>query len=144
MIENVVDVEQCFKGLADRNRLRILNLLLESELCGCDLQWLLGASQPNISRHLAYLKHSGLLEDRRAGYRVFYRITEPNQRSYKVLFQFLRQVFKHDPAFRNDSRKLLLALRSGTCSRGSPVVAHSPKPNGARTAISVVRPGLRS
>jgi ArsR family transcriptional regulator len=142
MIENVEDVEQFFKGLGDRNRLRILNLLLETELCGCDLQLLLGASQPNISRHLAYLKHAGLLEDRRAGFRVFYRIAELKQKSCKVLFQFLRQVFDHEPVFRSDSQKLRHALRSGACSRRSPPAAKPPKTLGSTGAAA--QPGSRS
>ena len=54
------ELEQYCKGMADRNRLRILNLLLHGELCGCDIQYVLDTSQPNISRHLQYLKNSGL------------------------------------------------------------------------------------
>jgi ArsR family transcriptional regulator len=120
MIETILEIEQCFKGLSDRSRLRILNLLLEAELCGCDLQRLLGTSQPNISRHLAYLKHSGLLEDRRVGFRVFYRIAEPKQKSCKALFQFLRQVFENDPLFCSETQKLRRALRMGACSTRNP------------------------
>ena len=46
------EVERYFKGLADNNRLRIINLLMHGELCGCDIQYVLEASQPNVSRHL--------------------------------------------------------------------------------------------
>ena len=58
-----------FKGLADENRLRILNLLFHGELCGCDIQHVIGASQSKVSRHLSYLKNAGLVLDRRVGYR---------------------------------------------------------------------------
>ena len=61
------ELEQCFKGLADQSRLRILNLLLQGELCVCDIRYVLEASQPNVSRHLTYLKSSGLVADRREG-----------------------------------------------------------------------------
>ena len=71
-----MSIEHFFKGLADLTRLRILNLLLAGELCGCDLQHVIGSSQPNISRHLGYLKRSGLVADRRDGYRVFYRLAD--------------------------------------------------------------------
>ena len=64
-------LEQLFKGLADRSRLRILNLLLHAELCVCNIQYVLGSSQPNVSRHLTYLKNSGLVLDRREGARTF-------------------------------------------------------------------------
>jgi len=73
------ELEQYFKALSDANRLRILNLLLHSELCVCDIQHVLDSSQPNVSRHLAYLKNSGLVLDRRDGFRVFYRLAEPKQ-----------------------------------------------------------------
>ena len=53
------DLEQLFKGLADQSRLRILNLLFTGELCVCDIQYVLESSQPNVSRHLTYLRNSG-------------------------------------------------------------------------------------
>ena len=73
------ELEQYFKALADTNRLRILNLLLHGELCVCDIQFVLETSQPHASRHLAYLKNSGLVVDRRDGYRIYYRLSEPKQ-----------------------------------------------------------------
>jgi ArsR family transcriptional regulator, arsenate/arsenite/antimonite-responsive transcriptional repressor len=66
----VNDLEQLFKGLADRNRLRILNLLLHGELCVCDIRYVLESSQPNVSRHLTYLTNSGQVVDRREGTRM--------------------------------------------------------------------------
>ena len=77
------ELEQYFKALADANRLRILNLLLHGELCVCDIQFVLEASQPNVSRHLAYLKNSGLVLDRRDGFRIFYRLADPKQGAKK-------------------------------------------------------------
>ena len=61
------ELEQLFKGLADQTRLRILNLLIHGELCVCDIQYVLESPQPNVSRHLTYLKNSGLVLDRRDG-----------------------------------------------------------------------------
>ena len=73
------ELEQVFKGLADQTRLRILNLLLHGELCVCDIQYVLESSQPNVSRHLTYLKNSGLVVDRREGARMYYRLAQPNE-----------------------------------------------------------------
>jgi ArsR family transcriptional regulator len=73
-IRPMMEVETVFKALGDTNRLRIVNLLLHGELCVCDIQYVLENSQPNISRHLAYLKRSEMVLDRRDGYRVFYRL----------------------------------------------------------------------
>ena len=61
------ELEQYFKALGDNNRLRIINLLLHGELCVCDIQFVLENSQPNVSRHLSYLKNSGMVLDRRDG-----------------------------------------------------------------------------
>src|ERR1017187_116219 len=71
-MDGMRDIEQLFKGLADVTRLRILNLLLHGELCVCDIQYVLDSAQPNISRHLMYMKNSGLVLDRREGQRIYY------------------------------------------------------------------------
>ncbi|MDM8349532.1 metalloregulator ArsR/SmtB family transcription factor [Pseudomonas sp. sp1636] len=64
-----------FKCLADETRARILLLVTrEQELCVCELTCALGESQPKISRHLAQLRSSGLLADRRQGQWVYYRL----------------------------------------------------------------------
>lgn len=113
----MVELTNYFKGLADPNRLRILNLLLHGELCGCDIQHVLEASQPNISRHLQYLKNSGLVLDRRDGFRIFYRLSEPTRGAKKHLFDFLRQAFKNEDPFDDDTRKLKEAIQHGACTR---------------------------
>ncbi len=111
------ELEQYFKGLADRNRLRILNLLLHGELCGCDIQSVLETSQPNISRHLQYLRNSGLVIDRRDGFRIFYRLAEPTRGTKKHLFDFLREAFKNQEPFVGDTRRLKEAIQQGACTR---------------------------
>lgn len=107
-----------FKGLADTSRLRILNLLLHGELCGCDIQHVMGTSQPNVSRHLTYLKNCGLVSDRRVGYRVFYALAEHKQGTRKALFEFLRTAFSGQETFRKDTRKLRQAIAAGACTVG--------------------------
>lgn len=67
---------QLFKILADETRLGIVLLLSElGELCVCDLCTALDQSQPKISRHLALLRESGLLLDRKQGKWVHYRLS---------------------------------------------------------------------
>lgn len=113
------ELEQYFKGLADRNRLRILNLLLHGELCGCDIQVVLETSQPNVSRHLQYLKNSGLVVDRRDGFRIFYSLAELNRSAKKRLFDFLRQAFKGEEPFDSDTLKLKELIQHGACTRSA-------------------------
>jgi len=112
----MMDVEQVFKALADANRLRIVNLLLHGELCVCDIQYVLENSQPNVSRHLSYLKNSGIVLDRRDGYRVFYRIANPRESNRRLLFDFLRQIFKYEDRLDQDTKRLREAIASGSCT----------------------------
>jgi ArsR family transcriptional regulator len=108
-------LEDYFKGLADINRLRIINLLLQGELCGCDIQYVVGSSQSNVSRHLTYLKRSGLVTDRREGYRVYYRLIQDNKPEYKELLTYLR-VALTDKVFTADSKTLKQAIKDGACT----------------------------
>lgn len=109
-------LEQLFKGLADQTRLRILNLLLHGELCVCDIQYVLDSSQANVSRHLTYLKNSGLALDRREGVRIYYRLAQPTQGVHKHLFTFLREAFRPSEVLEKDSRKLKKAIENGSCN----------------------------
>jgi len=110
------ELEQLFKGLADQTRLRILNLLIHGELCVCDIQYVLESSQPNVSRHLTYLKNSGLVLDRREGTRTYYRLAQPKEGVHKLLFGFLRDIFRSSEAMEEDSRKLKSAIEMGSCT----------------------------
>jgi len=71
------DLAELFQALGDRTRLRILNLLAGGELCVCYFVELLGAPQPKISRHLAYLRRAGLVASRREGKWMHYRLVRP-------------------------------------------------------------------
>ena len=112
----MAEPELLFKGLADQTRLRIINLLLHGELCVCDIQYVLGSPQPNVSRHLAYLKHAGLVADRREGQRMYYRLADQEEGVRKQLFAFLRKIFATSDEFERDSRKLKKAIERGSCN----------------------------
>jgi ArsR family transcriptional regulator len=68
--------ETLFSALADRTRLRLLNLMRNGEVCVCFFVEVLDAPQPTISRHLAYLRNSGVVEARRDGKWMHYRIAD--------------------------------------------------------------------
>ena len=114
-MEGSKNLESFFKGLADTSRLRILNLLFHGELCGCDIQYVIQASQSNVSRHLTYLKNSGLVSDRRSGYRVYYRLTATSSPDHKLLFEYLQHAFKRDKLFADDLKTLKEAIKNGAC-----------------------------
>lgn len=69
-------LEDTYKALADRTRLRILMLVAEGEVCVCDIHDTLQLPQPTVSRHLAYLRRSGLVAARRSGTWMHYRLAD--------------------------------------------------------------------
>src|SRR5262252_8942198 len=70
----VDELEHVFKALADKTRLRILALLGNNEVCVCHIHDSLGLPQPTVSRHLAYLRRTGLVDTRRDGVWMHYQV----------------------------------------------------------------------
>ena len=106
-------VESFFRALADRNRLRIVNLLSYHDLCVCDLQVVLGLAQPFISRHLAYLRRAGLVQDRREGARVCYSLAL-NDALSRAVHSLLLVAVKDSFAFQSDLATLMKLASSGS------------------------------
>jgi ArsR family transcriptional regulator len=71
------DIERFFQALGDNTRLRLLNLMDDQEICVCYFVEILGGPQPKISRHLAYLRSAGIVEARREGKWMHYRVVMP-------------------------------------------------------------------
>lgn len=70
-----ISPDTLFSALSNLTRLRCILLLRDhSELCVCELTHVVGVPQPNISRHLAYLREVGLVHDRRVGQWIHYQI----------------------------------------------------------------------
>src|SRR6188474_2737950 len=80
------DKELFFRALADRTRLRLLNLMGADEVCVCFFVEILKTNQPKISRHLAYLRKAGIVDARREGIWMHYRVSTPkDENAAKVL-----------------------------------------------------------
>lgn len=75
-MDKLVDV---LKSLSDQTRLRILNLLYEKELCVCDIMETLDISQAKASRHLIYLKNTGLVKDRKQAQWAYYSLVRDDE-----------------------------------------------------------------
>lgn len=75
-LKNVSVLADVYRALADETRLRILALLRDGEVCVCHLHASLRLPQPTISRHLAYLRNAELVEARRQGVWMYYRLAE--------------------------------------------------------------------
>ena len=79
-----------FKALSDIARLRIINLLFHSgELCVCDIEVVMGFTQTKVSRHLAYLRKAGLVDDRKKGLWMLYSIAKPRNEEQQRMLDFL-------------------------------------------------------
>src|SRR5205823_2705641 len=76
-----VSLDLLFRALADPTRLRLINLMAEQEICVCYFTQVIGAPQPKISRHLAYLRKAGLVATRKDGKWMHYRLTIPQDSS---------------------------------------------------------------
>lgn len=80
----VARLEQLFFGLADKTRLRIIELLTNEELCAYEVMAALDLTQPTTSHHLGILGRVGLIKSRHDGKWVFYRLVDPNVKALLV------------------------------------------------------------
>lgn len=102
-----VGMERLFGALADRTRLRLLNLMGDDEVCVCFFVEILGMSQPRISRHLAYLKKVGLVAARRDGKWMHYRIVSPANIDLARILTAVRQHLANNREMRRERQKLV-------------------------------------
>jgi ArsR family transcriptional regulator len=109
-------VDLMFRAFSDRTRLRILNLLRGGETCVCDLVAVIGGPQPKISRHLAYLRRAGLVEARKDGLWMHYRLSLARGEFHKSLINCLACCFQSVPQLAKDSSRLGRARTASSCS----------------------------
>ena len=106
MDQGIYNIELLFKALADRTRLRLINLIGEDEVCVCFFVEVLNTNQPKISRHLAYLRKAGVVSARRDGKWIHYRIVEPPDEHAANIFREVRTWLKNDSDIQNDRTRL--------------------------------------
>ena len=99
---STLSFEKLFLALADKTRLRLLNLIGEREVSVSIFVTVLDESQPKISRHLAYLRNSGLVKTKRKGKRIKYCITEFEDRIIADILQHILQNLKLTKEFQDD------------------------------------------
>jgi ArsR family transcriptional regulator len=113
MADSIRSMERLFKALADDTRLRILGLLLTGEVCVCHIHESLKIPQPKASRHLAYLRKSGLVETRREGTWVHYRAASLPGPILAAVADAVRHALAHSDTIRRDAGRL--RKRTGCC-----------------------------
>jgi ArsR family transcriptional regulator len=102
-----------FQALADPTRLRIIGLLLTGEVCVCHIHESLRIPQPKASRHLAYLRKTGLVEARRDGLWMHYRLAELPDPVLRTVAEMVRHSLMHVDTIRKDADRL--QKRTGCC-----------------------------
>lgn len=102
----LADMETAFKALADTTRLRILGLLLTGEVCVCHIHASLRISQPKASRHLAYLRKAGLVDTRREGLWVHYRMAILPDAVLETVQRTVTHALRHMDVIRKDIGRL--------------------------------------
>lgn len=112
------EIAEMFKAVGEENRLRILNLLANrGDICVCDLMKVIEAPQGRISRHLAALRHAGLVDQEREGAWVVYTLSEPRGELHASLIDCLREHLRGDRSLAADLRTFDRLRKSGALTR---------------------------
>jgi ArsR family transcriptional regulator, arsenate/arsenite/antimonite-responsive transcriptional repressor len=130
--KQLLTLEQVLKALADRTRLRIVGLLAAGEICVCHIHESLGIPQPRASRHLAYLRKAGLVQGRRQGLWVHYRLARLDDPVVQAVLDSVAHAVGHLGTAERDLRRLaskvelkhgarLAPLASGCCARAGAI-----------------------
>ena len=101
-----------YAALADPTRLRILSLLSEDEICVCHLHASLDVPQPTASRHLAYLRKAGLVEARRDGSWMHYRLAPISNPVVAAVVKAALHALTHTVIAAKDEKRLHVALKA--------------------------------
>ncbi|HEX9162600.1 MAG TPA: metalloregulator ArsR/SmtB family transcription factor [Thermoanaerobaculia bacterium] len=118
-------LEKLFQALADRTRLRLLNLMSGGEICVCFFVEVLAEPQPKISRHLAYLRSAGLVSTSRNGKWVNYAIQPPDHPAARAVFDAVIAAMNDDRELQRDR----VALARACCSPRMPdQLRRAPRP----------------
>jgi ArsR family transcriptional regulator, arsenate/arsenite/antimonite-responsive transcriptional repressor len=99
-------LDRLFRALGDPTRLRLLNLMAEQEICVCYFTEVIGAPQPKISRHLAYLRRAGLVAARREGKWMHYRLAAPPSPQAAAILKSVLDALKQETQLRRDLQRL--------------------------------------
>ena len=110
-----VDLVYILKALADENRIRILNLLRNGELCVCDIEAVLGIKQSNTSRHLNRLKLAGIIASEKKSPWVYYRLKDETFEKYPFLSIIINDETDKIDICKNDLEMLEKIKASGRC-----------------------------
>jgi len=108
-------IDLMFRAFSDRNRLRILHLLQDGEMCVGDIVDVLQVPQARVSRHLAYLRRAALVVTRKEGLWSFYSLAPAQSDFQKNLLECLGKCFREVPEIKADAARATKVRKSGGC-----------------------------
>ena len=108
-------IHQVLKAMGEPTRIRLLNLLRLGDICVCDLQAVLRISQSNVSRHLAALRHVGLVNCTRKGLRIIYSLAPASTPQMSALRDLLHRCCPLEPLLQQDIVRFRQAVAKGEC-----------------------------
>jgi ArsR family transcriptional regulator, arsenate/arsenite/antimonite-responsive transcriptional repressor len=124
MDNRLQQLERVFRALGDPTRLRIIGLLAGGEVCVCQIHESLRIPQPKTSRHLAYLRRAGLVDARKEGLWVHYRLAEPADPTVRTVLNAAVHTLTHVQTARTDrSRLKRQGIQVSGEQRALPVIA---------------------
>ncbi len=110
------DYVNIFKALSDPNRIRIVKMLAERELCMCEIREILDLSNSTVSKHLTILRDAGLLLDTKDGKWVNFRLNDKSENIFiRSLMRLINKSFDDDKSIQEDSVKLHRVNRKSIC-----------------------------
>lgn len=106
---------EIFKALSDESRLRILSLLLQGELCVCEIEASLALTQSNASRHLTVLKNAGLVSSTKKAQWTYYKIDDGFKQNHQGLLTYIAEQLAALPRFEADLSQMQKCKSTDMC-----------------------------
>jgi ArsR family transcriptional regulator len=105
-----------FKALSDPNRIRIVKMLSERELCMCEIREMLNLSNSTVSKHLTILRDANLLLDSKDGKWVNFQLNDKSEQKFiRSAITLIKNSFEDDEAVQDDMKKLHRVNRIKIC-----------------------------
>ncbi len=102
----MLEILNITKALSDENRVRALMMLVEGELCVCQIIEMLGLAPSTVSKHMSILRQAGLVETRKDGRWIYYRLANRKAQTVRGILDWLQRHLKNDKKILVDVKQL--------------------------------------
>jgi ArsR family transcriptional regulator, arsenate/arsenite/antimonite-responsive transcriptional repressor len=102
----MLEILNITKALSDENRVRALMMLVDGELCVCQIIEMLGLAPSTVSKHMSILRQAGLVETRKEGRWIYYSLTDRDTQPVREILNWIQRHLKNDKRILDDVKKL--------------------------------------